>query len=273
MKTIIVAVDFSEGSSNALIQAKKIAKATQQKLCIVHAYSPPILDPNIPVGMIEETFKVTIDVLEEKLKKERDNAIAEGIQTEYKLAFSDLSSMINDISTDCEVSMAVVGKTGKSTFIDNLIGSTASHLVDHLDIPLMVIPENFEGEIFSKICYATQLEYDEEKFIENAIKLAQNSPQGLEIVHIRESDELDIYPNEQFLKSIKENFDNEKIQMLHKASKTFTSGINELTVEEKITLLILTTHKRGLLSGLLNPSKTKKILKHTKIPILIYSFE
>ncbi|MCF8326199.1 MAG: universal stress protein [Leadbetterella sp.] len=272
MNTIAVAFDFSNGSINALSHAKKMAKMMDHKVVIVHSYSPPILDPNVPVGLIEETFRDSVKILEEKLDKEVNLAKKEGLDAEYKLAFSDLSSILNDINKSEAVSFVVVGKTGEQGFFETLIGSTASHLVDNLEAPLLVIPENYDSTIFAKIGYASQLEYDEEDYIKKALDFSKFSPLNLELVHIQESEDLNIYPDEQFLDSILKKFEEEKLDIIQKESKSFKKGINEFIEAERISLLILTTHKRGLFQGILNPSKTKQVIKHTKIPILVYTF-
>lgn len=272
MTTIPVAFDFSKGSINALNHAKSMAKLMGYKLVLVHSYSPPILDPNVPVGLIEETFRDTVKVLEEKLHKEVELAKKDGIEAEFKLAFSDLSSILNDICRSETVKFVVVGKTGEQGFIETLIGSTASHLIDNVDAPLLIIPENYETTILAKLGYASQLEYDEEDYIEKALDLAKYSPNSLELAHIQESEDLNIYPDEQFLESILKKFEKDKLDIIQRESKSFKKGINDLIEAEGISLLILTTHKRGLFQGMLNPSKTKQVIKHTKIPILVYKF-
>lgn len=273
MKTIAVAFDFSNGAINALNHAKIMAKIMNHKLVIVHSYSPPILDPNVPVGLIEETFRDTVKILEEKLDQEVNSLKKDGLDAEYKLAFSDLSSILNDINKSETVSFVVVGKTGEQGFFETIIGSTASHLIDNVEAPLLVVPENYQSTIFAKLSYASQLEYDEEDYIKKALDFAKYSPHNLDLVHIQDSEEMNIYPDEQFLDAILERFEKEKLNIVQKESKSFKKGISELIEAEGISLLILTTHKRGLFQGILNPSKTKEVIKHTKIPILVFTFD
>ncbi|MCP9767011.1 universal stress protein [Lacihabitans sp. LS3-19] len=273
MKTIIVTTDFSKGAENCVKYAKKLANSFDSKLILVHAYSPPIIDPNIPIGMLEETFKDTVDNLEQVLKKEVEDAISEGLNAEYKLSFSDLTSIINDITEIEKDAVVVIGKTGHKTFLDKLIGSTANHLIDNIHVPLIMIPENYEGEIMMRLAYASQLEYDEEKFIEKAISFAKKSPLGLDIIHINEKNELNINPDERFIKSIEAKFINEKIQIIQSESDSLKEGLNDTIKKEGISLIFLTTHKRGFLSGLLNPSKTKQIISSSNIPVGVFSFD
>lgn len=273
MKTIVVATDFSKGSSNAIKHAIEMAKKLNTKISLVHAYSPPVLDPNLPIGLIEETYQDTLKALEERLISETDRIRIEGLVVNYKLSFSDLSSVLNDVCTTENVLFIVVGKTGYSNIIDKIIGSTANHLIDSVEAPLMVIPENYENEILKKLAYATQLEFDEEKYIAKAVKLAKFSTHELSLVHIEDSSELNINANELFLEPIIKNFGKENIKIIQKEGNSFKLGINKLISDEHISLLALTTHKRGILDGLLNPSKTKKIINDTQIPILVYSFD
>ena len=46
-----------------------------------------------------------------------------------------------------------------------------------------------------------------------------------------------------------------------------------ITETKKISLLSVASHKRNILSQLLNPSKTKKLIESIKIPLLVFSFK
>jgi nucleotide-binding universal stress UspA family protein len=272
MKTIIATTDFSKGAKNGLKHAKKLAKYFNSKLIIAHAYSPPILDPNIPVGIIEDTFKDTLDGLEQILKDEVEDAIEEGLKAAYRLSFSDLPSMINDITETEKDAAVVVGKTGHKTFLDKLIGSTANHLIDNIHAPLIIIPESYQGDMMLKLAYASQLEYDEEEYIQKAVSMATKSNLGFSIIHIKEKYELDINPNKQFVKNIKARFQKENIPIIQIESERLIDGLNDTIKKEGISLIFVTTHKRGFLSGLINPSKTKQIISKSNIPVVVYSF-
>ena len=270
---MLVATDFSKGSENAIKYAKEIAKKNGSKITYVHAYTPPILDPNIPVGMIEETFKVTLEILEKNLKEIIEKDKTDGIESDYNLSFSDLSSVINEITDKEKVGLLVLGKTGHRTFLDKLIGSTANHVIDNIHVPMMVIPEDFSGDIFGNHGYASQLEFDEEQYIENALIFSKPTKSNLKIVHIIEENEIDLYPDQIFIKEIYEKFGNSNIEIIESKNKNLEKGLNEIIEKESINVLSLTTHKRGFLDGILNPSKTKKLIGHSKIPILVFSIE
>lgn len=273
MKTILIATDFSVGSDNARVYGLEIAKKLGCSIRYIHAYSPPVLDPNIPVGLIEETYAETVNILEAKLNDFVAEDKSTGIESDYLISYSDINSMVEDASENREIELILVGKTGHTGFLDKVIGSTAVHLISHMKAPLLIIPEEFKGDIFEKVCYASELEYDEETFIEKALDWSRLSKNQLVIGHIFEKYEMDLHPNSQFVHSINEKFKKYGVRILEKAGKNFHSGIVEMITEEKVSILVLTTHKRGFLDGLLNPSKTKGIVSDTKIPVLVLSFD
>lgn len=273
MKTIVVATDFSKGSTNAINHSIKMAKVLNAKIILVHAYSPPILDPNIPIGLIEQTYQDTLKALEQRLISETERIRIEGLIVNYKLSFSNLSAALNDVCSTENVLFIVVGKTGNGNIIDKIIGSTANHLIDSIEAPLLVIPKNYTNQIFKKLAYATQLEFEEEKYIEKVVNLAKLSANELSLVHIEDSSELNINADELFLEPITENFGKENIKIIQKKGNSFEEEIYRMISAEHISLLALTTHKRGILDGILNPSKTKRIVNDTQIPVLVYSFD
>jgi nucleotide-binding universal stress UspA family protein len=250
-----------------------LAKMYGHKIKYLHAYTPPVLDPNIPVGLIEETYAETIGHFEKKLNKMVEDDKSEGFESSFKISFSDLTSLIEESDVSNSIELIIVGKTGKSGFIDKLLGSTAAHLINHIHKPLLVIPENFNGDIFDQIAYASSLEFDEEKYIEKAIKWKNNSKNNIIIAHIIEKYGLDIFPNSQFVNSINNKFKKDGINIIERKSDEFKDGIKEFIKEFGVTLLVLTSHKRGFLDGLLNPSKTKSVVGGINIPSLIFSFE
>ncbi len=50
----------------------------------------------------------------------------------------------------------------------------------------------------------------------------------------------------------------------------FMKGAQEFIREKNIDIISMVTHKRNLISKLLNPSYTRKVLFHTNIPFLVF---
>lgn len=273
MKTILVATDFSNGGSNAVKYARKIAKVQKSKILYIHVVNLPVADSFTSTSVITHSVENLKTEAETALQVLVDEDVANNIVSGYKCSFNDIYGLIEEVEKEEEVSLLVIGKTGQRGFIDRLIGSTAQNLINKVHLPLLVIPEAYEGNILDKVCYASKLEFDEETYIGHALEWSAISKTDLVISHIIEEFALDINANEQFIASINERFKWEGYSIKNCAADTYKEGITEFVEDEKVSLLIVTSQKRNLLESIIQPSKTKGIINSIQIPILIYNYE
>lgn len=272
MKSILVATDFSKGAENAVKYAKDVAKAKSQKLIYIHIVNLPIVDPivssNVVAETIEDLQKDALERFEKIIKKDKE----EGFTSDFKVSFNDIIGLIEDIGETEDVDLVVVGKTGHRTFLDRLLGSTAQGLLNQIKYPLLVIPEEYSGAIFSKLCYASKLEFNEKKYLANALEWKKYSDNDLIIAHVIEEFPLDINSNDQFINSINSEFENKGYYFKNFAADFYTDGISEFTEKEGVSLLFATTQKRGFFEGIIDPSKTKAMITKVKVPVIVYSY-
>jgi nucleotide-binding universal stress UspA family protein len=52
--------------------------------------------------------------------------------------------------------------------------------------------------------------------------------------------------------------------------KDVFQGLEDYIDEKDIDMIALTTHKRGIIEKLFNPSLAKRMLFHTNIPLLVF---
>jgi nucleotide-binding universal stress UspA family protein len=272
MKNILIATDFSKGSDNAIYHARKLAQSFNCSLVYFHAYSPPILDPNMPVVLIEETYQETVKIFEERLQKLVNEDKSNGISSNYSITFSDLKSGIEGIKEKKEISLLIVGKTGQSGFLEFLLGSTATHLISEIDLPIMIIPEKYEEDILFNIGYSSQLEFSEIAFIKFALEFSKKTNKTLKIINIETELDLNLNPDETFLKEIAEALNKKEYELLQSKQFNYLEGILEIIKKEKLSILNIASHKRNFLSQLLNPSKTKMLIEKAEIPIVVFTF-
>jgi nucleotide-binding universal stress UspA family protein len=272
MKSILVATDFSKGAENAVKYAKEIAVSKSQKLIYVHIVNMPIVDPIVSSNVVAETIEELKSGSEQRLKEMTQNDKANGLNSEYRISFNDIIDLIDEIGKTEEVDLVVVGKTGHRTFLDKILGSTAQGLMNQIKQPLLVIPEEYNGPILDKLCYASKLEFNEKKYIAQALEWRSYSDNDLIIGHILEEFPLDINENEQFIASIDREFENKGYVYKNFAADFYSDGIVEFTEKEGISLLFVTTQKRGFFEGIIDPSKTKAMINKVNVPVIVFSY-
>ena len=123
MKNILLATDFSNGSKNVIRIGREISDKLNAKIIYFHAYIPPILDHNIPIGILEETYKIGISILEDKLKAEVEIDKIKGRKSEFYLEIGDIINGINSVDNDNNLDLVIIAKTGSSGFFEKLLGT------------------------------------------------------------------------------------------------------------------------------------------------------
>jgi len=144
--TIVVGVDGSSASIEALRWAADEARLRDSKLIVLHAWSfvpaTPIGDPGmiaIPAGDIAGQ----LDVESEAAKADLDSAISEALGSSPTIAVEPV--LMEDDAADALVArsegadLVVVGSHGKSGFRAALLGSVSRHVVDHAKCAVVVV--------------------------------------------------------------------------------------------------------------------------------------
>lgn len=136
---IVVGVDGSEGSRNALLWAIDEAKIRGSAIEIVHTWNfTPPLDPVggfvlIPDKDFHESAQLLVDNV---LKSVSEMASSIAISTHVERGSASQTLMNRATSAD----LLVVGRRGHGGFIGLLIGSTAAQVSHHAPCPVVIVP-------------------------------------------------------------------------------------------------------------------------------------
>ncbi|WP_247695359.1 universal stress protein [Streptomyces sp. B93] len=138
---VVVGVDGSESSLNAVEAAAREARARGATLRVVHAFLWPALHVPLgpsPVGPSAGGLrKLAEGLLTEAV--ERATATAPDVRVEQTLVTGEPLTVLEAQSRGAE--LVVVGSRGMGGFVGLLVGSTAVHLAAHGACPVLVVRE------------------------------------------------------------------------------------------------------------------------------------
>ena len=143
---IVVGVDGSETSHEALRWAAEEARLRSARLVAVYAWSfipaQPIGDPGMlaaPVGDIPGQLEAESEAAQVALDDAVDTVLGAdtGIEVEPKLVERDAGEALVAESADAD--LVVVGSHGRTGFRAALLGSVSRHVVDHSKCPVVVV--------------------------------------------------------------------------------------------------------------------------------------
>lgn len=280
MRSILIAIDFSENAERALAAAKLIAEKGVTELLILHAYQPYIADVNVTPGNVMPgiggaDFLTMTTELEEEFHKRLDeyaaNLVAEGYQAKAIWTLGSVQSAIEEAIDDHVPDMIVIGRTGTGGFLDKLIGSSATHIALNSPCPVLVVPPQTEPTKFKKVVYATQFEYEENNILREVFVLMNHLGADLTLLKVNSDTQPNIQPDNQYIADIKSHFTIHESQIVFREAKHVLDGIEAYCDEVKADLLIMSTRERSFIEEyLINPSITRKLVVDTHVPLLVF---
>ena len=280
MNKILIPIDFSENADRALSAAKLMADKENTELIILHAYQPYIPDVSVMPGSVlpgigsPDYSYVGVDI-ENNFRHQLDEYVAkieaEGYKTKAIWAVSGIQSAVEDAVAENKPDMIVTGRTGTGGFLDKLIGSSATHIALHSPCPVLIIPPQAEPKRFSKVVYATQLEYSENDILKEVYVLMNHLGSNLTLLKVNADHQPNIQSDNQYLGEIKAEFPQSIDAIVYRDDKSVLDGIEAYCDEVKADLLVMSTRERSFIEEfLINPSVTRKLVVDTHVPLLIY---
>ncbi|ESS07681.1 MAG: universal stress protein UspA related nucleotide-binding protein [uncultured archaeon A07HB70] len=139
---LLVAVDGSEQSDNALAHAERLAEATDGSLTPVHAVDPGVhevadVDPIAGDRLVVEDEGEAEDRARRIL--EEAAASVESVPVTVELLHGDPREVVPDFAASEGYDGIVVGHRGLSERGERVLGSVAKSLVEHSPVPVTVV--------------------------------------------------------------------------------------------------------------------------------------
>ena len=142
MKKIIVPIDFSEYSENALETASVLARKYNAEIFALHMLelSNAVLTSTSEKHDVEAVFYLKL--AEKKFKKFLEKDYLNGIKVTPVVKHFKVFSEVNEVAKEHGADLIVMGSQGVSGLKEVLVGSNTEKVVRHSDIPVLVVKHN-----------------------------------------------------------------------------------------------------------------------------------
>ncbi len=287
VQRILVPIDFSDYSVNACRYAIGLAERLNAEIKLMHVYYNPVVN-SMPltdtyyyqvnmdevIREIEVRAKSNMEEFYRDLKDKIEQEKIEGVKIDYALVRGIASEEIILESEAYKPDVIIIGTRGQGEKENDLIGSVTAKIIEDTKVPVLVIPEDslYQGIATINILYATNFDDSDYKAIQKLMNIISPFDIRLFCVHIGtiDSNVWDKVKMDSLKEKLKTQYADYEIECSIIEEDDFLKGIQELIRVKKIDIISLVTHKRNLLSKLLNPSLARKVLFHTNIPFLVF---
>jgi nucleotide-binding universal stress UspA family protein len=273
---ILAPTDFSPAANNALNYAVGLAKEIGAKLYVLHAYRiPAVADTAYPIGGMYPEGMVDMEDVQKEI-----NAEMEKIKTDYlyspDLKFETITESgfaqesILEYVDKLDIDLIVMGTRG-SNALQELFGSTTSHIINNTKVPILVIPREVSFEKVDNIVLATDYKKSHKpETYDMLLTMVDIFHADVDVLHVRQEvskmsgDELDAGEElDRILKKTRHsyhyNLENENVN----------EGIEKFLQDHQSSMLAMVPRKHSLIDRLIHGSKTQHMIFHTQKPLLV----
>lgn len=271
MKKIIVPIDFSNTSLKALQYAIYLSHEFNYEIHLLHAIKSPTISTLAEIAIQEENLKKEEEDSNHRLNELCEQLRADGFKnSSYQTEIGFLSDVLQRLEKEMEIAYIVMGTTGASGFLGNLIGSNASAVMQRIKSPLMLIPHESGMPDFKNLVFCTQFQTDETDVLKDVFNFAHHFGSHVVLLKINADWVLEVFSDNSEIERVKNTFQDEKFSIvIHKADSVI-KGLDEYLEQHPTQLIILAVRKKNILERLLDGSTSRRIVLHSKTPMLIY---
>ena len=275
MKKILYTTDFSETAINAYVYVLTLAKALNAEIITVHAYErPPVSTIYLP-----HTYQHLYEFLEHNefdLYKDATkvlHAVAQKhqldqIQNTFVLIESDPISAITTTIKNDDISLVVMGTKGASGLKEVFIGSITNNVIGKINCPVLVIPDECKNfSPFKNILFLAEFIPEQLEIFKYALDLSNTLNAHMLCLNPTENHEDEEVEQIKYWEEKLKYTKYKRIDFCFVDAIT-SNNVNQYIEEETIDLIITPTHKTTFLQDLFQHSLSKKLVHHSKIPIL-----
>ncbi len=268
INNILIPMDFSKCSKNALKVAIQLAEKWKCQLRIMHS----TFLPSATVGVGDAMVQPVANPYENY-----DDPFGE-IETEFpalrNLSYStkEYHSVVTDaIWTEIEgnnIDLVVMGTKGSHDILEKLIGGITTTVIDFAKAPVLVIPENVSSFDALRIGIAADFHLIEPSSFNLVKKVADSFGSEVQVFNIgKEYERMDFKHSKS--KTLLESFFGDHQLSYHQVvDEKATHGIFEYIDKHKIDLLVMFPRHHKFLERLFKASETKRVALKIKIPML-----
>jgi small redox-active disulfide protein 2 len=290
LRRIMVAVDLSPASENALLFACQLAHLFNANLEVVYVMDSIFegAKPS-PSGFLSSYRKTMQDEVDAFVRKaaqaKKIDCVPEGerrdVDTEpgsdaprlrTNIAFGFPEEVLGELSQKAD--LMVLGTTGRGNLTRKLFGSVSIAVSKSAQCPVLLVPPQSLYTGFRNILYASNFDSLDPLTVKQTVTFARRLEGQLHFVHVGQAGETGADLEKKLFEINYVYADPAKPFVFSKViGDNIVESLHEYAFEHRIDLFVFVTHQRSFWEDLLHHSISKEMLLHTGSPVLIIHAE
>ena len=276
MKQILVPTDFSKCANNAINFAVQSAKILPMEITLLHSFEIYSSVYNDYMGVNREFNTSLLNEANVNLEQqEKEIERKEGVIIDTIVSTDSLQEAISKSSEEKKFDFIVMGTLGASGIQEKLWGSRTSAMISKSVIPVLSIPNEYEWKKPQKILFATN-QFEKDPDILNFIfELAGLYMASVQVAVFTDEDDdkagtfvENKHKISEYESFLKEAYNEDTLTSAHLLGENFGQTLQDFIKKNSIDMLVMVTYPHKFWNRVFNPSKTRRMSYHAKIPLL-----
>ena len=263
-KRILVGIDYTKSSLNALDYALGLAKQSSSSILLFHVYDFPVVHTNAGLYMVDYKSIKREDL--SRLEKLKEKICTANPEVEVEIINSNLSfkTYVEELAAKKKIHVVVIGLETKNKLSKYLWGTTGVDIAGKIDCPVVIVPETYHNHRYEKVMATVDYRQDLKRVvIRKAEKFASEHSMLCDLVHIQTDDELVLG-----MEAAEHRKEAEKWNIQNFKAKTFSEGVKKYVNQNKCDLVVLFSRKHSMVYRLFNETNTKTIAFNSNVPVM-----
>lgn len=271
IKTILIPIDFTVKSNNALQVAVKMAERHQAKLIITHSVQTYYMIGRGGKQVIgSETVQENTDRAVEKLNEVRVSILKEhDIEVETRISSQNILDSINDFVVSDNIDLVVIASSGEQNVKQFILGSNSYSVLLHANCSVLLIPEKFKKTSFKKILFPVRVKSELDQKADLSILLADKNDGNINLLGVGDPDRMLAVKKAyiEMKKNLKLNAVDHESEFL--LSYDNAEIIAQVAKDKNCDIILLADEDENSWKSFMADNFFKKIINGTDIPLFI----
>ncbi len=271
MKKIIVPVDFTLHSENALRTAVFFANTYKAEIIVVHMLETSKSVISVSESYLHEQIVFELKLTEKKFKEFLNKPYLKDIKVtpiiKHHKNFSDLHKVAENENGD----LIILSSHGATGFKEIFYGSNTEVVVRNSTIPVLVIKGLPVANVFNKAIFACDFSDDFIGPYKKAKKIVNIFNCNLQLLHVttpgikfRTTKE----KQERIARFLEKVGEKNNVSVVEVSDFSIEDGILEYAKSNENDLIVMPTHGKNGIEHFLEGSIAEDVVNHTHLPVL-----
>jgi nucleotide-binding universal stress UspA family protein len=271
IRNILIPIDFSDCSKNALKVAITLAKKWSANLHLVNAMSIPVGNVNAGGYVYVDPYIQDQEAVTKKYFEELQIELPEIRSVAYHIRqyMSSIPEAILSEIASKTIDVVIMGTKSSHGLLERILGSVTSEIISTSPVPVMVIPENVTTMNIENIGFAADFkDLKISQHLSLVSIMAQAYDANIVVFHIKTEDEIPFSNKFPSSRKIKNLFSPVDVRFEQIEQNEVSAGILQFVTDYRLDMLVMLPKHHNFLDQILHKSITKKMSMALKIPLI-----